>query len=134
MEDGLEFLLVGDSDGEGGVAEYLPLQVVRCGKELLGGGPEKSVGIAVAISRRVVAAGDELCARAGECGDSLMKLLAAPGGEKRLRGAFVEGFCDLVKERFGLRFIFGGLEGEDEVRAGAELPRAGKDAVDQFLG
>ena len=71
-----------------------------------------------------------LRAGAGEGGDSLMELLAACGGEERLRGAFVEGLRDLREEGFGLW----SFEGEDEVGAGAELAGAGEDAVDQLLG
>ena len=76
-KDGLQFLLCAYGDGESGVAEDLALQIVGRGEELRGGGAKEGVGVAVAVTGCVVAAGDEFRARAGECGDSLMELLAA---------------------------------------------------------
>ncbi len=80
-----EFLLRVDDNGEGRIAEDLALQLVRRGEELRCRGAEKRVGVTVAFAGCVVAASDELRACGGERSDSLIELLAASGGEQRLR-------------------------------------------------
>ena len=77
IEDGVEFLLAFDDDGEGGVAKDLALQVVRGGEELCSGGAEECVGVAVAFAGCVFAARDKLGASFGERGHSIVQLLAA---------------------------------------------------------
>ena len=49
-KDGLEFAGVVDCDCESGVAEDLALEIVRCREELFRGGPQKGVGVAIAVA------------------------------------------------------------------------------------